>query len=486
MPVHSNGNPFMFLPRPSPNAVPLNNGFYNNHRQSPNFNMANMFMGFQNKNQNSAVDQSGCPFQGNINTLSEFNGPKNWMNVPPPPMAPVPPVPQTSRMPFPVSYAGVTQGLHLNKGMRFPPPNIFERPGPVIQNQTIRPRSMSNVNRSTYSNYHNYALNYGPQHFQTVPTSAPPMLHSNRAPFFQNRLPSRNNGYAPNVFTPPPNGYFDSNSNRYPFPMIEPPNSSKDSLSASFQSHCRIEMNRIQQQDSFHTKFLNVTNKQQLETQTGTYTAYTSNTIPRQTPDAQGQSNAVETKWNLQNQNIEAGSESINKWILNCSSEASDHETVKLDNEENENKEFDLSQNDVSFQDFLITTENDVKGENCAEQQYQYQADQEYPLKENNAQGDPSSEGSETISSHNPEELDSETAENCTPENNENTATEIEEEPKKYSKSYWRKQRRLRLKERLMAEKLNMETGPDHKKSEEEMDATKGNKAVKSAGEILL
>lgn len=54
-------------------------------------------------------------------------------------------------------------------------------------------------------------------------------------------------------------------------------------------------------------------------------------------------------------------------------------------------------------------------------------------------------------------------------------------EQKKFSKSYWRKQRRLRLKERLLAEKLLMESNPDL--AAEEKESLRPQRGVKSKGE---
>ncbi|RUS82692.1 hypothetical protein EGW08_009529 [Elysia chlorotica] len=314
------------------------------------------------------------------------------------------------------------------------------------------------------------------------------MLHNNQVPIHQNYFPlrSRPNDYPPNLLTPPPNGYFDCNRN--PFSMVEPPKSSKDLMSADFQSKCQIDMNKIEQQDSFHSKPLNVQNEQQLKTQTDTFATFTSSTIPQHLPDAQCQKATDEANWNLQNQNIETTSESINRWILDCGSGSPDEDTEQCNREYGNGSRFDQSQSVVSFQDFLNPTEEDVKEKNCTEEQYEYNSDQEYAFKEDAVNGVLSSEESETISTHygdNAEELCSETAGTCTSENNDNIEAETEEEPKKYSKSYWRKQRRLRLKERLMAEKLNVEAGLENKKSDEETETTKANKAVKSAGKGL-
>lgn len=53
-------------------------------------------------------------------------------------------------------------------------------------------------------------------------------------------------------------------------------------------------------------------------------------------------------------------------------------------------------------------------------------------------------------------------SENESPEEDDKDEKEVENsEPKKLSKSYWRKQRRLRLKERLLAERLLAETNPE-------------------------
>ncbi|XP_059161957.1 double-stranded RNA-specific adenosine deaminase-like isoform X2 [Physella acuta] len=64
----------------------------------------------------------------------------------------------------------------------------------------------------------------------------------------------------------------------------------------------------------------------------------------------------------------------------------------------------------------------------------------------------------------------------------ENTSKETSQdengEQKKFSKSYWRKQRRLRLKERLLAEKMLMESNPDLVTEKEE--SQKPTKGVKS------
>ncbi|KAK6973869.1 hypothetical protein BgiMline_025111 [Biomphalaria glabrata] len=57
-------------------------------------------------------------------------------------------------------------------------------------------------------------------------------------------------------------------------------------------------------------------------------------------------------------------------------------------------------------------------------------------------------------------------------------------ETKKFSKSYWRKQRRLRLKERLLAEKMLMENNPDM--VAEEKESQRPTKGVKSKGRAEL
>ena len=78
-------------------------------------------------------------------------------------------------------------------------------------------------------------------------------------------------------------------------------------------------------------------------------------------------------------------------------------------------------------------------------------------------------------------------------EDNENAQTEEQSqidqdgsenlgEKRKFTKSYWRKQRRLRLKERLLAQKTLMENDPDH--VPEEKDNPKAVKAAKVKGKV--
>lgn len=60
------------------------------------------------------------------------------------------------------------------------------------------------------------------------------------------------------------------------------------------------------------------------------------------------------------------------------------------------------------------------------------------------------------------------------------TQEEVAGEQRKFSKSYWRKQRRLRLKERLLAEKLLMESNPEL--CTDERESLKPQKGIKSKG----
>ncbi|GFO33817.1 hypothetical protein PoB_006032200 [Plakobranchus ocellatus] len=482
MPMHpnSNGNPFMFLPN---DFMPVHNGFNPYNRPGKGFYpmMKNTFTNFQNTNQNSAVDQARYPYEGNIRPRSrgEFANPTHWMSVPPPFRGPtqVAHTPR-SRMPLSSTYAHVAQGLHLthNDGVGFAPSNGYGRARPTVSIDNVR--QMSNITRPMCFNQ-NPAIGSVPQHGQN-----PPQVVHNRFPFPRHNFPPRNNEHIENRNM---NTYASPESNCHG--SAATPITSPATLPSMLHTKCHIEVNRIEQktQLDFQQRLLSE-NVDDIQMDFQDPLAPHPVEVPQQACgiDCPSQESTDVTNLGFCNPNPNGQSRKKNGWILDLDCTASRADIVEVKHEEQNDCINLREQNDLQYFPRFVETESRIVNNNNGEDDNQYEVNDELFKEKKLTEFCQGSEESETVSNDNTDDLASETVEAEALENYHNDDVENEEEPKKYSKSYWRKQRRLRLKERLMAEKLLMETDPDHKKSEDEKEAIKANKAVKSAGFFLL